>query len=147
MRLLEIAVFSVGMFLLFFRLYYKKWEPPELDASEEKDEFQKGAKTTVVTATRRTQWYWGLFYSGAYVLGIPVLIWRYGFWRTFVLESCPLLPMALLLSSQDQVYKFLAFILCLALRGYAGLYVAKNDKKLRCKALSGRGWISRETVF
>ena len=81
-------------------------------------------------------WLSGLLYSTFCFLGLPLLIWRYGWCRALGLA---LAPLALAIATPHFIDISPFFVLLLD-RSFIGLYVASSDSKYCERTLLKRGW-------
>jgi len=110
------------------------------------DVMERSKKLIALRNPPQFQWLKGLTYAGLFYLSTPILIWRYGIYRTlelvvipFVISFCiPLLFDALF----DLEGLSGTLVLISIIRPLGGLYVAVNDLKFRRDALVDRGWRS-----
>lgn len=139
---LYLSVPSILMFVLLRKL---RRSPNKTQADcVTYDVMERASKRIALRNPSRCCWWMGLIYAGLFYLSVPVLIWRYGLYRSLSLVLIPIVISfgfsQLIAVTFDLDAMFTGFAIIICFRAIGGLYVVSNDLKYRKIILGTRGW-------
>ncbi|WP_263558947.1 hypothetical protein [Paucibacter sp. B2R-40] len=114
---------------------------------------ERGQKTIALRLDRPFRTLAGLIYTAGFFLAIPLLIWRYGAWRSVILIASPFaasfaiaFAMAPILGLNSEDSTAMKFMLTPAFRGTIGYMLGRHDSTIFLAQKIKAGWRQIDNV-
>ena len=109
---------------------------------------QRGQDRIALRGDQPFRFLMGLLYSVAFYWGIPVFIWRYGFWRTVKFIGIPMAANAgiVALGFEGPESFLYGALLLIPIRAIGGLLIGRHDASIVLKRRQNDGWALLQIV-